>query len=110
MTISNLTAILYQKLGLPNPNGPLSASYDKLTKKIDGNCDTNLDGTINKQDKNGDIEPEEVWQEVLNPINRDKYSNVLQFLRSQGFEDSLEKDPEAVAFTQYLAQGSCFSR
>lgn len=95
MPISNLTSVLYSKLGLPVGQASSLAAKDPAAKKafgkdIDGNTDHNHDGSITKDDKNGRIDPEEVWQEVFDPKNREKYRDILIQLQAAGFENPLE--------------------
>ena len=64
--MSNLIPIVCSGLGLPNlNNGPLNADHNELTGRVDGNTDSNNDGIINGNDRNGQIEPEELYEEVF---------------------------------------------
>ncbi|MFH1428283.1 MAG: tetratricopeptide repeat protein [Candidatus Margulisiibacteriota bacterium] len=92
--MSGLTPLLYKSLGLPAPapGQTLPASYNELTRKADGNCDSNRDGAINKNDKNGRVEPHELYEYIYS--DRGRYPVVIENLRNAGLEDPFEITPE----------------
>lgn len=81
-------------LGLPyyTDGKKLPAGFNALTRKIDGNTDSNFDGDINAKDRNGYIEQGELYAEVFN--NRSKYEPVIAKLGKAGLEDPFEITPE----------------
>ena len=100
--MSGLTSVLFKSLGLPIPeNGhKLQANYNESTQGVDGNTDSNHDGVIDENDRNGWVEPEELYQEVFS--NRRQYVEVLQKLRSAGLEDPFEITPEIIKHVENL--------
>ncbi len=100
----SIKPVLYKSLGLPLPpkGKKLSASHNELTRKVDGNTDSNGDGGINNQDKNGFVETHELLQEVFS--NPQKYEHVIKQLREAGLEDPFEIDPEIKEYTDFLIE------
>lgn len=68
--------------------------------KIDGNTDSNSNNRIDSKDKNGCIEPEELYEEILS--HREKYEEKIGALRASGFEDPFEEIPIFKEYTQGL--------
>lgn len=100
--ISNISLALYKSLGLPAPKSgqKLRADHNALTKKIDGNTDSNLDGEIDEKDKNGLVETEELYEEVFN--DRKEYHPVIKKLYEAGLEDPFEERPEIKTYVDKL--------
>ena len=100
--MAELTNVLFSSFGLPVPKigKKISANLAALTKRVDGNTDTNLDGKVDRNDKNGYVEPEELYEEIFS--NRDLYPNTLKMLRSKGLEDPFELTPEIKTFITRL--------
>jgi tetratricopeptide (TPR) repeat protein len=90
---------LYKSFNLPT-NGNVSADQNDFTRRIDGNTDSNRDGRIDKSDKDGFIEPEELFEELFS--NREKYQAQIKALYAAGLEDPLEKRKEIKDFVSRL--------
>jgi len=95
---------LYLGLGLPVPpkGVKLSAKYNQLTSRIDGNLDSNKDGKIDEKDKNGEIEECELLAEVFN--NREHYQRVISLMRMVGLEDPMAPDNDINGFIKALIE------
>ncbi|MFH1386602.1 MAG: hypothetical protein ABIH50_02945 [bacterium] len=100
--MSELASIIYKSLNLPYPNKGerLLADYNDLTKKVDGNTDSYIDGKIDDKDKNGFVEPEELLEEILG--NRSRYKPVMEKLNEAGMDDPFEESEEISAFVKKL--------
>src|SRR3989338_5530830 len=93
--MSELSPVLFKSLGLPYEKGEkLRAGYNPLTKKVDGNTDSNRDGKIDEKDKNGFVEPEELFEEVFSNRDSYRYQLVIEKLYAAGLEDPFEENPK----------------
>jgi len=100
----SIKPVLYKSLGLPLPlkGKKLSANHNELTRKVDGNTDSNGDGRIDGQDKNGFVETHELLQEVFS--NPQKYEHVIKQLRESELEDPFEITPKIKEYTDFLIE------
>jgi tetratricopeptide (TPR) repeat protein len=100
--MTDFMPILYKGLGLPVPQSGqrLAADHNELTRKVDGNTDSSGDGKIDTWDKNGRVEPSEIFEEIFS--NRKKYQSVIKDLRAAGLEDPFEITPKIKRFVRRL--------
>jgi tetratricopeptide (TPR) repeat protein len=99
---SEFTPVLFKGLGLPFPEEGkrLPADHNALTQRVDGNTDSNRDGRIDRKDRNGWVEPYELYEEVFS--HRAEYRSVIAGLRGAGLEDPFEITPEIRKHVEYL--------
>jgi tetratricopeptide (TPR) repeat protein len=101
-----LLPIVYKGLKLPlsESGQELSANYNSLTQKIDGNTDSNRDGTINHHDRDGRIQSEELFEEVF--THRERYLSIIRRLDRAGLEDPFQITPELKQHVQRILRGN----
>lgn len=91
--MAEFSPIIFRALGLPLPEKgeKLPFNYNAITKEADGITDSNRDGKVDEKDRNGWIEPEELY-ELVN--SKPKYASVSKKILKINSENPLKITPE----------------
>ncbi|MFC1511437.1 tetratricopeptide repeat protein [Candidatus Margulisiibacteriota bacterium] len=92
--MTEITNSLYKAYDLPVPSQGqlLPADHNELTKKMDGKTDVNRDGVIDETDRNGWVEPQELYAYDLHAqqVSLKKLENPYEVTEEMGqYVDSL---------------------
>ncbi len=91
--MTEFSPIIFRALGLPIPEKgeKLPFNYNAITKEADGITDSNRDGKVDEKDRNGWIEPEELY-ELVNSCS--KYAPVSRMFIKINSENPFRTAPE----------------